>query len=144
MPGHRQRLGALTPLAGYPLILLFAVFLLPLYLYMLFFNRVYFWIRNQDRIDRKPFFNYDRHKIAHLSLADKIWCEYCEWANGTLQWTLEITNEIERRYCPIKNKACIHCEKVKAWRAEFLGFDHSSQELEDYYMDTYIKKKPEN
>ena len=98
-PGHKQRLGALAPLAGYPLIILFAVFLLPLYLYLLFFNRAYFWVRNQNPIPSAPFYNYDRHKIAHLSVMDKIWCEYCEWANGTLQWTLEVTNPPRWRSC---------------------------------------------
>ena len=141
MPGHEQRLGALTPLAGYPLILLFALFLLPLFLYMLFFNKAYFWIRNQTPIDPALYFNFDRHKVAHLGLMDKIWCEYCEWANGTLQWTLDVTNEIERRYCPIKNKPCPHCEKAKEWREEFLEYDHDSADLEKYYMDQYVQKK---
>jgi len=142
MPGHKQRLGVLTPLAGYSLIILFAVFLLPLYLYMLFFNKAYFWVRNQKPIPATPYYNFDRHKIAHLSLMDKIWCEYCEWANGTLQWTLDITNEIERRYCPIKNKPCPHCEKAKDWRREFLEYEHDSDDLERYYMDKYIRKGP--
>lgn len=141
-PGHKQRLGALAPLAGYPLIILFAVFLLPLYLYMLFFNRAYFWVRNQNPIPSAPFYNYDRHKIAHLSVMDKIWCEYCEWANGTLQWTLEVTNEIERRYCPIKNKPCPHCEKAKDWRKEYLDYDHGSSDLEKYYLNQYTRKMP--
>jgi hypothetical protein len=142
MPGHKQRLGVLTPLAGYPLIILFAVFLLPLYLYMLFFNRAYFWVRNQDPIPSAPYYNYDRHKIAHLGLVDKIWCEYCEWANGTLQWTLAVTNEIERRYCPIKNKPCPHCEKAKAWREHFLAYDHTAEDLGKYYEEQYIRETP--
>ena len=143
-PGHEQRLGVLTPLVGYPLILFFALFLLPLFLYMLFFNRVYFWIRRQTPIARAPYFNFNRHKIAHLGLIDKLWCEYCEWVNGTLQWTIDITNEIERRYCPIKNKPCPHCEKPKAWRKNFLQHDHRIDELENYYKDQYIRETPNN
>lgn len=141
-PGHEQRLGALTPLAGYPLILLFALFLLPLYLYMLFFNRVYFWIRKQEPVARAPYYNFDRHRIPHLSFTDKLWCEYCEWANGTLQWTLDITNEIERRYCPIKNRPCPHCEKAKDWREEFLEYEHGQADLEKYYTEIYPGNTP--
>ena len=143
-PGHEQRLGVITPLVGYPLILFFALFLLPLFMYMLFFNKVYFWIRRQAPIARAPYFNFNRHKIAHLGLIDKLWCEYCEWVNGTLQWTIDITNEIERRYCPIKNKPCPHCEKPKAWRKTFLQHEHRIEELENYYKDQYIRETPNN
>ena len=134
---HRQRLGVLTPLIGYPLILSFSIFLLPVYLYLVVLTRFYFWIRNQKQMDAKPFFNYDRHKVPHLSFLDKVWCEYCEWANGTLQWCLAFTNEIERRYCPIKNK---HPHCPKAWREEFLPFEHSPEDLEKYYREQYPKK----
>lgn len=140
--GHQQRLGKLTPLIGYPLILGFSLFLIPLYIYMMFFSKLYFWIRNQKQMDTKSFYNYDRHKIPHLSLVDKIWCEYCEWANGTLQWTLAFTNEIERRYCPIKNKECAHCDKAKAWRKTFLQHDHTPENLANYYQNQYPKETP--
>jgi len=55
---HKQRLGAIGPLLGMLLILLFACALLPLYLFLIFFNVVYFWIRRQKRIDPKPYFNF--------------------------------------------------------------------------------------
>lgn len=140
-PGHEYRLGPLTPLIGYPLIISFSLFLLPLFIYMLFFNQAYFWLRKEKPVNRKEFYQYDRHKIPHLSLLDKIWCEYCEWANGTLQWTLAVINEVERRYCPIKNKENPHCHKAKAWREEFLAADHSPQDLENYYKNQYPKHK---
>lgn len=143
--GHKQRLGVFSPMAGYPLLLLFGLFLLPLYLYMLFFNRVYFWVRGQVPIRRDRYLQYDRHEIAHLTFVDKIWCEYCEWANGSLQWTLKITNEIEKRYCPIKNKCAPHHEDedAKAWRTDFLDHDHPAKELVAYYEDQYVRKTPE-
>ncbi len=138
-PGHEYRLGVFTPLVGYPLILSFSLFLLPLFLYMLFFNYVYFWLRKQKPIDRKKYVRYDRHMIASLSLVDKIWCEYCEWANGSLQWILAVLNEVEKRYCPIKNKENPHCHKVKEWRKDFLSADHTPQEMKDYYKNQYPK-----
>ncbi len=137
---HKQRLGAIGPLLGMLLILLFACALLPLYLFLMFFNVVYFWIRQQKRIDPKPYFNFDRHRLNHLRFADKVWCEYCEWANGSLQWALAITNEIERRYCPIQNQCHPHCEKVKSWRDEFLAYQHNPEEIDQYYRERYLKE----
>ena len=129
---HKQRLGFLAPILGLVLILGFAVFLFPLFLYMLLFNRLYFWVRNQNPIDRKPYYKYDRHRVPHLGWMDKVWCEYCEWANGSLQWISDVVNEIERRYCPIQNQCDPHCSKVKDWRSAFLPHDHSLPDLEKY------------
>lgn len=129
---NKQRLGFIAPVLGLLLILGFAIFLMPLFIYMLFFNRLYFWVRNQNSIPMRPYYKYDRHRIAHLSLVDKLWCEYCEWANGSLQWITDVVNEIERRYCPIKNQCDPHCTKVKDWRAEFLPYNHTLSDLEKY------------
>lgn len=136
-PGHESRLGVFTPLAGYPLLLLFALFLLPLYLYMCFFNRVYFWIRKQKPIARDRYLQYDRHQVAHLTVIDKVFCEYCEWANGSLHWTLKITNELEKRYCPIKNKPAPKTLEEKPWREGFLEHDHEAGQLDSYYKERY-------
>ena len=137
---HKQRLGPIGPYIGMLLILLFAIALLPLYLFLIFFNVVYFWIRRQKRIDPKPYFNFDRHNIAQLRFADKVWCEYCEWANGSLQWALAITNEIERRYCPIQNQCHPHCDKAKAWRDHFLRYDHQPEDVVRFYQNRYLQE----
>lgn len=129
---YKQRLGLLAPVVGFVMIIGFALFLLPLFLYLLLFNRVYFWVRNQNSVPLKPYYNFDRHRIAHLGLMDRLWCEYCEWANGSLQWIADIVHEIERRYCPIKNQCDPHCEKAKDWRKEFLPYDHKFDDLKSY------------
>jgi hypothetical protein len=141
--GHRQRFGDYSFILGYPLVVSFSVFLLPLYIYMLIFSRLYFWLRNQKQINIKDYYNYDRHQIAHLTLIDRIWCEYCEWANGTLQWTIAFTNEVERRYCPIQNKSNSYSTKVKSWREKFLKYDHTPEDLERYYLEQYPKETTE-
>jgi hypothetical protein len=137
---HKQRLGSAGPPIGMVLIIMFAFALLPLFLFLMFFNVVYFWIRRQKGIDPKPYFNFDRHKIEHLRFADKVWCEYCEWANGALQWGLAITNEIERRYCPIQNQCQPHCEKAKNWRNEYLDYNHDPEEINLYYTNRYLQE----
>ncbi len=137
---NKQRLGPFAAVLGFLLIVLFAFFLLPLFLYMVVFNKVYFWVRNQNPISMKPYYNFDRHRIAHLGLMDRIWCEYCEWANGSLQWISDIVHEIERRYCPIQNHCDPHCPQAKKWREEFLKYDHTLEDLESFLTDgTYEK-----
>ncbi len=137
---NRQRLGIFAPVLGLLLIILFGIFFLPLFLYMLLFNRLYFWVRNQNSVPLRPYLDFNRHKIAHLGLMDRLWCEYCEWANGSLQWTFDIVNEIERRYCPIKSQCDPHCDKVKKWRKEFLEFDHTLGDLERFMFEGGYEK----
>jgi len=137
---HKQRLGFMGPPLGMIMIILFALALFPLFAFLVVFNKLYFWIRRQENINPKPYFNYDRHRLAHLRFADKVWCNYCEWANGALQWALAITNEIERRYCPIQNQCHPHCEKAKKWRNEFLKYNHSPDEVSRYYSERYLQE----
>jgi hypothetical protein len=141
--GHQQRFGDYSFILGYPLVLGFSIFILPLYIYMLIFSRLYFWLRNQKQLDIKDYYKYDRHQIAHLTLVDRIWCEYCEWANGTMQWTMAFANEVERRYCPIKNKDNPHCTTAKPWREKFLKYDHTPEDLEKYYLEQYPRETKE-
>ena len=104
-----------------------------------FLSPIYFWLYRQKCISPKPFFNFDRHKLKNISFWDKLACEYCEFTNGTLQWMLAITNEIERRWCPVKNQCNPHCSKPKAWREDYLEFKHSQEERLDYYENEYEK-----
>jgi hypothetical protein len=45
---------------------------------------------------------------------------------------MDVVNEIERRYCPIRNQCDPHCSKAKEWRNEFLPHDHSLPDLQRY------------
>ncbi len=137
---HKQRLYPIGSFINVFLMMLFALFLLPLFIFLIFFNILHFWIMGQKPISSKPYFNFDRHNIKHLNFFDKLWCEYCEWANGSLQWALAITNEIERRYCPIKTHCDPHCDKAKKWREEFLEYDHKPEDIEQYYKDHYLQE----
>ena len=140
---HRPRFGWVGHYLGIWIILSLVPAVALMYFSLLFLNRFYFWFHKQPPIDSKPYFKFDRHKIDHLSFLDKISCEYCEWANGTLQWGLAIANEVERKFCPIRNNCNACCEKVKDWRRDFLEYHHSPAEMEDYYENHYSKKEVE-
>lgn len=105
-----------------------------------FVSPLYFWLYRDKPISPKPFFNFDRHKIKYLSFFDKLSCEYCELANGTLQWMLAITNAIEKKWCPIKNQCDPHCEKVKEWRKDYVKHDHKPEDLLNYYKKQFPER----
>ncbi len=135
VPGHEHHLGKFGHYLGIVLLLSFVVVIVPMFLLTWFLSPVYFWLYRQECISPKPFFHFDRHKVKHLSFFDKVGCEYCEFANSTLQWMLAITNEIERKWCPIKNQCDPNCAKVKEWREEYLNFRHTKEERKDYYQE---------
>lgn len=142
-PGYNHPLGLVGHYIGILCLLSFIVVILPLFVLTWISSKIYFWFYRQKWISPKPYFNFDRHKIKYFSFFDMLGCEYCEFANGTLQWSLAITNEVERRWCPIKNNCDPHCEKVKEWRKDFLKYDHSPEELKDYYKNRYLEEGPE-
>ena len=138
-PGYKHPLGKLGHYLGIVILLSFVVVIVPMFIITFLLSPVYFWFYRQEWISPKPFFHFDRHKVKNLSFWDKLGCEYCELANGTLQWMLAITNEIERRWCPIMNSCNPNCSKVKDWRKDFLEFEHSPKERENYYQNEFIK-----
>lgn len=82
---HLQRLLPVGPLLGMLMILFFSFFLLPYFVAALIYGGVLDRLRS-PACRCPPIYNFDRHRIAALRGMDQFWCEYCEWANGTLQW----------------------------------------------------------
>ncbi len=142
-PEYKHPLGKLGHYCGIVILLSFIVIIAPMFVFTWFFSPLYFWFYREKPISPKPYFKFDRHNVQYLSFWDKLGCEYCELANGTLQWMLTITNEIERRWCPIKNQCDPSCSKVKEWRKDYLEFDHSgSKELLNYYQNQFPERFP--
>ena len=139
--GHRHRGGMFGSVLATLLVFSYIVTLTLHFIILWLGSRFYFWLCKEKPVPLKPFFHFDRHKIAHLNWLDKFACEYCEWANGTFQWGLEIANKVERRFCPIQNSCDPHCEKAKAWRKDFLPYDHSIKEMKEYYKKFPTEEK---
>jgi hypothetical protein len=136
-PGYQHPLGKFGHYMGIVILLSFVLVIVPMYIATWFPSPLYFWFYREEPIPPKQFFDFDRHKVKYLSFWDKVGCEYCELANGTLQWMLAITNEIERRWCPIKNECDPHCPKAKEWRKDYLDFKHEPKDLLDYYENQF-------
>lgn len=54
-------------------------------------------------VDRKKFIFLDRYSLKHLNFMEKLWCVYCGYFNGVMQYVSEIAARTEEFWCPIKH-----------------------------------------
>lgn len=71
-------------------------------------------------VRRREYVSFDRHHLQYLNLIEKINCEYCAYANGVLNYVVEIAARTEQYWCPIKHYRCVKCTH-KRYR-HFLDF----------------------
>lgn len=82
------------------------------------------------RVQRGPFFVFDRTHLAYLNLLEKINCAYCSYANGLVAYVREVVGRTEQYWCPIK-----HARKVMQAHPHYHGFadygdaEHYREEL---------------
>ncbi len=55
-------------------------------------------------VSRKSYVKLDRYKLPYLSGADKVFCLYCEYANGVLRYCAAIAGETEKYWCGIRHE----------------------------------------
>lgn len=68
------------------------------------YHRTCFPLYGLECIKRKDYVKMDRYKLPHLVWYDKIFCWYCEYANGVLQYSGAIAARTEKFWCGIKHK----------------------------------------
>ncbi|MBU1032352.1 MAG: hypothetical protein ABII13_05045 [Patescibacteria group bacterium] len=54
---------------------------------------------------RSSFIKIDRHKLKYLNFFQKVYCVYCGYANGVLQYWVKIAGETERYWCGIQHES---------------------------------------
>ena len=64
------------------------------------------------KVKRSKYIIVDRHHLSHLNIMEKLFCIFCGYVNGVIQYCAEIGSRTEEFWCPIKHK-----KKV--------GFEHS-------------------
>jgi len=64
------------------------------------------------RVQRSKYIIFDRHHLKYLNLLEKLFCIFCGYVNGVIQYAAEIGSRTEEYWCPIK-----HNKKI--------GFEHS-------------------
>jgi len=72
-------------------------------IYVTIFQKTYFRMSGIPQLDRSDFIQIDRHKLPKLSLAQKVNCVYCGYANGVAAYFKAVVNHMEVHSCAIKH-----------------------------------------
>ena len=80
----------------------FPVVLLDLFLEI--YHRVCFPLYGLEIIERSRYVKLDRHKLSKLSPLEKVFCSYCGYANGVLNYSVKIAGETVKYWCGIKHE----------------------------------------
>lgn len=87
-----------------PFIYLVLIPLVVLDLAVNLYQSVCFRLWRLPRAGRRGYFRIDRHKLAYLSLLQKLNCIYCGYANGVLDFATEVASRTEQYWCPIQHE----------------------------------------
>lgn len=68
------------------------------------YQAVCFPIYGIELVERKSYTRYERSKLSYLDWIDRLNCDYCMYANGTIAYVREVLKRTEFNWCPIKNK----------------------------------------
>ena len=60
-----------------------------------------------ERVRRGAYFAIDRHRLAYLTIVEKVNCTYCAYASGVIAYVREVTARTEAYWCPIKHRASV-------------------------------------
>jgi hypothetical protein len=69
------------------------------------------------RVERAPYFVFDRVHLGYLNIIEKINCAYCSYGNGLMAYAREVVGQTEQYWCPIK-----HARKVLHAHPYYMGF----------------------
>lgn len=75
------------------------------------------------KVRRSKYIIIDRQHLSNLNFIEKIFCVFCGYANGVIQYCAEIASRTEEFWCPIK-----HRKKV--------GYEHERYNKYMEYNDT--------
>jgi hypothetical protein len=68
------------------------------------YHRICFPLYGLPCIKRRRYIQIDRHKLKYLTFFQKIYCVYCGYANGVINYWVKIAAETEHYWCGIKHK----------------------------------------
>ena len=69
------------------------------------FQKICFWAWEIQTVKRSDYVFIDRHHLAYLNTAEKLFCIFCGYANGVTAFTREVSARTEKFWCP--DKACL-------------------------------------
>ena len=68
------------------------------------YHQISFRLLKIPIIKRCSYVKVDRHKLEYLNFFEKIFCAYCGYANGLLQYAVVIAAQTEKYWCGIKHE----------------------------------------
>ena len=101
---RKTRYRKIRHLPATPFILLAVIFIFLLDLWIEIYHRVSFPLYYMPYVKRKDYIRIDRHKLSYLPPLEKIYCAYCGYANGVLQYWVKVVGETEKYWCGIKHR----------------------------------------
>lgn len=68
------------------------------------YHRICFPLYGLPLVSRSDYIKIDRHKLSYLDFWQKIYCAYCGYANGLINYFQEIAGKTEQYWCGIRHK----------------------------------------
>ena len=94
-----------------------------------FFASVYqminFPVYKIPKVKRSKYIIIDRHHLRHLNFMEKIFCVFCGYVNGVIQYCAEIGSRTEEFWCPIKHSKRTGYEHKRY--DKYLDYDDSKE-----------------
>ena len=87
-----------------PFILSVIIPLIILDVWMEIYHRICFFLCGIPYIHRSKYIKIDRHKLQYLNPIQKIFCTYCGYGNGLLNYCAQIAAASEHYWCGIQHK----------------------------------------
>jgi hypothetical protein len=81
------------------------------------FQRICFPAWGLPRVRRRPYFVFDRQRLAYLNGLERLNCVFCGYANGVLAYVREVAARTEQYWCPIR-----HGRRVRDPHAHYSNF----------------------
>ncbi len=101
---ERRTHQSLGPFLAGPFVWLMSIPLVLLDIFGEIYHHICFPLYGIPLIKRSKHIKIDRYKLQYLTLIGKIECAYCGYANGLLQYSVEIAGASEKYWCGIKHK----------------------------------------
>lgn len=76
-----------------------------------------FPVYSVPRVRRRPYFAFDRERLAYLNGIERMNCLYCSYANGVIAYVREVAARTEQYWCPIK-----HARRVRNAHSHYVNF----------------------
>jgi len=96
------------------------------------YHRISFPLYGIKCLERRQYIKiFDRGKLKYLTFWQKLYCMYCGYGNGVVQYWVEIANLTEKYWCGIKHdkdKDFIFPEHQK----DFADFDNKQDFINKY------------